>query len=107
MRAKVRVTHEAEGQISAISTYIAQDSPDNAQRWKVALRERLQSLEDFPERHEIAYPASIVGGDIRHTFVGVYRILYTIEQNVVVIISIRHGARQPLTAEQLRDLSPK
>jgi toxin ParE1/3/4 len=104
MRYKVRVTNEAESQISAISAYIAQDSPENARRWKLSLHERLQSLEVFPDRHEIAFGTSVVGRDIRHTFFGIYRILYTIDQGAVVIVSIRHGARQPLTPDEVRDL---
>jgi plasmid stabilization system protein ParE len=93
MSHRVRVTQEAEGQISAISAHIAQDSPVNARRWRASLRERLQLLKDFPDRHEIAYRGELVGKDIRHTFFGTYRILYTIVEKTVVILSVRHGAR--------------
>jgi hypothetical protein len=58
----------------------------------------------FPERHEVAYSVGDVGRDVRHTFYGVYRILYTIEQDTVVILSVRHAARKPLTIDEVRRL---
>jgi plasmid stabilization system protein ParE len=85
---KVRITFETKRQIAAISDYIAQDSPENARRWRTAIRERMRSLKHFPERHEIAFSASAVGHDVRHTFVGVYRVLYTAEDDSVVIITV-------------------
>ncbi len=101
----VRLTHEARDNIAAISSYIAQDSTVNVRRWRQRIRERLRSLKDFPTRHEIAYPAEAVGRDVRHTFFGAYRILYTIDGDGVVVLTVRHGARQPLTAEEVRRLA--
>ena len=106
MSHRVRLTHEADGQIAAIKNYIAEDSPDSARRWRIGLRERLRSLKDFPERHEIAFLAGEVGRDVRHTFFGTYRILYTIDGNSVVIVSVRHGARRPLSADEVRRMVP-
>ena len=104
MSHKVRASEEVKRQIAAISDYIAQDSPANARDWRRALKERLRSLEHFPERHEIAYPASKVGRDVRHTFFGVYRVLYAIEGHTVIVLSVRHGARRPLTIDEVRRL---
>jgi plasmid stabilization system protein ParE len=78
MSYRVRVAQEAKENIAGISSYIAKDSPANARRWRSAIRERIRSLQDFPERHEVAYTAEAVGREVRHTFLGVYRILYTI-----------------------------
>lgn len=108
MKYRVRVTREAESHIASIERYIAEDSPENARRWRVRLYERLRTLRDFPERHEVAFRASEVGHDVRHTFFGVYRILYTVQRDAVVILAVRHGARRPLTAEDVsRMLPPK
>ena len=92
MSHKVRLTFEVKQQVAVISDYIAQDSRTNAQHWRQSIRERMRSLKDFPERHEVAYLARDVGRDIRHTFYGVYRILYTIEGDTVVVLTVRHGA---------------
>lgn len=104
MSRKVRLTNEAVGHIAIISDYIAQDSPRNAKRWRESLRERLRSLAHFSDRHEIAYGVGEVGRDVRHTFFGVYRILYTVEADTVVVLSVRHGARKPLTPDEVRRL---
>jgi plasmid stabilization system protein ParE len=107
MSHRVRLALEAKTQIRAISDYIAQDSPENARRWRRALHARLRSLTNFPARHEIAYPASTVGRDVRHTFFGVYRVLYAIESDLVVILTVRHGARRPLTPDEVSRLPLK
>jgi plasmid stabilization system protein ParE len=104
MTHKVRITSETYSQIAAISDYIAQDSPGNAQRWRLRLHERLGALRSMPERHEIAFSASDVGREVRHTFYGVYRVLYAVEGDTVVILTIRHGARRPLTPDEVRRL---
>jgi plasmid stabilization system protein ParE len=103
MSRKVRLTREAKKQIRAISNYIVQDSPEYARRWRRTLRERLRDLGDF-SGHEIAYTAHDIGRDIRHTFFGIYRILYTLEQDSVVVLTVRHGARRPLTLNEVRKL---
>mgnify|MGYP001399066177 CR=1 FL=1 len=104
MSHKVRLTQETYDQIAGISDHIAQDSPRNARRWRLALLERLRTLRHFPERHEIAYPATAVGRDVRHTFFGAYRVLYAIERDTVVVLTVRHGARRPLTLDEVRRL---
>jgi len=101
---KVLISREAEDQIASISDYIAHDSPQNARRWRVQLRERLRTLRKFSDRHEVAYRADTIGRDVHHTFFGVYRILYAIKDDTVVILSVRHGARQALTPDEVRRL---
>ena len=104
MSHSVRLAREAKDNIAAISSYIAQDSPINARRWRLRIRERLRSLKDSPTRHEVAYAANIVGREVRHTFFGVYRILYAIDADRVIVLSVRHGARKPLTPGEVRRL---
>jgi len=104
MSHKVRLTQEAKVQLASISAYIVQDSVEKARRWRSTIRRKMLSLEDFPERHEIAYSAYDIGRDIRHTFYGIYRVLYTIEGGTVVVLSVRHGARKPLTIDEVRRL---
>jgi plasmid stabilization system protein ParE len=98
----VVLSSEAKANIVAISDYIAQDSTENALRWEDRLRERLRSLGHSPTAHEVAYRAEAVGREIRHTFFGVYRVLYTISGTRVVVLTVRHGARQPLSPDELR-----
>ena len=104
MSHKVRLTQEAKDHIRAISDYIAQDSVANARRWELRLRQLLRTLKDFPERCEIAFPASQVGRDVRHTFFGVYRVLYEIAGDTVMVLAVRHGARRPISPDEVRRL---
>jgi plasmid stabilization system protein ParE len=104
MALRLRVTQEAKDNVAGISAYIAKDSPANARRWRLRSRERIRSLKDLPVRHEIAYPASVVGRDVRQALFGVYRILYTVQGDDVTVLSVRHGARQPLTPDEVRKL---
>jgi plasmid stabilization system protein ParE len=98
----VVLSNEATANIVAISDYIALDSAENALRWEDGLRERLRLLRNSPTSHEVAYRAEVVGREIRHTFFGVYRVLYVIADGRVVVLTIRHGARQPLSPDELR-----
>lgn len=105
MSRKIRLTNEAIANLVSIGDYIAAGSPANALRWIDRIESRLRTIADFPVRHEIAYGASLVGRDVRHTFVGVYRILYAIEEGEgIIVLTVRHGARQPLSPEQVREL---
>jgi toxin ParE1/3/4 len=105
MNHKVRLTQEAKENIRAISDYIAHDSISNARRWEIGLRQRLRTLKDFPERCEIAFPASKAGRDVRHTFFGVYQVLYEIAGDTVMVLAVRHGARRPLSPDEVRRLA--
>lgn len=104
MAHSVRLTHEAKANVREIADYIAQDSVVYARRWKQKIRERIRELRYFPEKHEIAFRADQVGRDVRHTFLGVYRILYTIDDDRVIVIAVRHGARRPPSIDDVRRL---
>jgi toxin ParE1/3/4 len=104
MSHSVRIALEAKAQIREISRYIGQDSMENARRWRKKLLSHLRSLQHFPDRNEIAYARALVGHDVRHTFFGNYRILYATEADSVVILTVRHGARKPLTPDELRGI---
>lgn len=103
MTHRVRLTDEALGQIESIGDYIAKDSPLNAKRWLEKLHARIDSLSTFPERHAILYSANVAGVEVRQTFYGVYRILYSIDNDIVHILTVRHGARKPIGPDELRE----
>jgi len=93
---KIRLSNEAVRQITAIGDYIALDSPGNALHWVERLRETVGTLSTYPERHEVLYTAAQAGREVRHTFYGVYRILYEIQGDTVYVLTVRHGARRPI-----------
>jgi toxin ParE1/3/4 len=78
--------------VDAIAAYIARDSPNRAAGFTARLLEATDKLIDHPlcghVIPEIGHP------DRREIFVGAYRILYRIDENIVRITRVIHGARQ-------------
>ena len=90
---RVEITHAAEADIAEIWDYIAQDSPDNAVAFILALEEQIASLERFPERCPRIAENEILGGASRHLLHGPYRTIFRITGATVVILRVIHGAR--------------
>jgi plasmid stabilization system protein ParE len=69
-------------------------------RWFVALQDAIASLAESPQRCPLAPENAAFPFEVRHLLYGrrpnVYRILFTIEDQTVYILHIRHGRRQPL-----------
>lgn len=79
--------------------WIANEAPDSAQQWLMGLRDAISSLESFPERCPIAQENDLFDEEIRaHLYrtSSVYRILFTIQQDKVVVLWVRHDARDAL-----------
>lgn len=69
-------------------------------RWFVALQDAVASLAEFPARCPLAPENVVFPFEVRHLLYGhaphVYRILFTIDDETVHVLHIRHGRRQPL-----------
>jgi plasmid stabilization system protein ParE len=91
MTRKVRLTDEALRQIETIADHISNESPQNAKLWLEKLSHRVESLGTHPEIRAILHSAEEAGAEIRQTFFGVYRILYTIDEETVQVLAVRHG----------------
>ena len=46
----------------------------------------------------------VSGHEIRQLLFGKYRVLFTIEETKVFILTVRHGARRFLTADEVTDI---
>jgi plasmid stabilization system protein ParE len=83
-------TDEARAGLVGIQAYIDQFNPSAAQRLGARLVAAAESLADYPD------VGRRVQGRIRElTFVRPYVIRYTVLEDRVVILRIRHGARRP------------
>ena len=81
---------EARANLSAVRAYIGQFKPLAAQKLAARLVAAAESLADFPER------GRRVGDNTRElTVIRPYVIRYRIEDDRVLILRIRHGARRP------------
>jgi len=90
---RVEITPVAEADIAEIWDYIAQDSPDNATAFILALEEQIASLEEFPERCPRIAENEILGTSYRHLVHGPYRTIFRVSGITVVILRVIHGAR--------------
>lgn len=81
--------------------WLAERSPIAAARWYAGLRAAIAKLARNPELHPLAVEESErFGMAIRESHYGrrrgVYRIFFSIEDDEVSVLAIRHAARGPL-----------
>ena len=101
MTFQVETTAEAEQDADAILEWlISQHAGDTGLRWFLALQDAIASLADFPERCPLAPENTTFPFEVRQFLYGnpphVYRILFTIGEQRVYVLHIRHGRRRPL-----------
>src|ERR1700691_4819458 len=101
MTFRVETTAAAEQDADAVLDWLqSQHAGDIGMRWFLALEEAIASLGEFPERCPLAPESAVFPFEVRHLLYGrtphVYRILFTIEDQTVYVLHIRHGRRQPL-----------
>ena len=90
----VEFSARARRDIDEIVAYIQADSPIDATRWRQRLEAKLASLRTMPESCGLA-PENVVSRfEIRQLLHGRYRILLTVREQQVVILTIRHGSRR-------------
>jgi plasmid stabilization system protein ParE len=97
----------AEAEVEDAYRWLHHQSSGAAVRWYRGLREAIESLESNPQRCPIAPESAFFGEEIRQLLYGkrrgVYRILFTVEEDVVSVLFVRHSARQVLRPEQIDD----
>lgn len=98
---QLRVSAPAEAEIGSAYLYIHQDSPMSAAKWRLGLFEAAESLRTFPERCGFAPENGPFEFEIRQFIYGSYRMLFTVRDDVVVILHVRHGARERMNPEEI------
>ena len=99
MKYKVEFTYQAESEANAAYRWIANDAPSNALNWFEGLIQAIETLGSMPERCAIAPESEDIGQEIRHLIYGKYRVLFSIEDQTVFVLHIRHGAQKYLSIE--------
>lgn len=109
MRYKVIFRPEARDEALDAADYIAeQGAPEIALQWYQGLEAAIGSLESMPARfgyareHE-AFP----GVELRQLVYNSHRLIFTIRENAVHVLHVRHVARaniESLPAEERRDV---
>lgn len=96
MTYQVVIQPPAEENIINACNWIAKDSPTNADNWFRQLRERILSLEEFPQRCGLAPENDAFADEIRQLIHRPYRVLFTIRNETVHILHVRHGSMLPI-----------
>jgi plasmid stabilization system protein ParE len=96
---RVELSDRAQADIAAIYDWLFSHQAENAgQRWFVAMREAIASLSTLPTRCPISPESRDSPNEVRQLLYGrkphVYRILFTIEHDVVQVLHIRHARRR-------------
>jgi plasmid stabilization system protein ParE len=100
MAFRVELSDRAQGDVAAIYDWLrSQQAGQAGERWFLALREAIASLSTLPTRCPVSPESGESPVEVRQLLYGrkphVYRILFTIERDVVEILHIRHGRRRP------------
>ena len=90
--AEIRWTQPALERLNEIADYIARDNPDAANRLVARLFKAVDLLEQFPEfgRHV----PEMRNSDYREVIASPCRIIYRIENEVVIVIFVMRGEQQ-------------
>lgn len=81
--------------------FLAASSPEKAEKWIDSLMDAFTSLEVMPRRCPIALETSeSIGFEVRClVYRKHYRILYSIDDSIVLIYHIRHTSQEFMSAE--------
>ena len=104
MTYRINIAPRAQRDIQEIHDRIGcvEAMPDRAVAWVDGLFEILASLSEFPRRCRRAPESVWVDGELRQLLYHSHRVLFTIENDVVNIVHIRHGAMLPLVPPAIR-----
>ncbi len=100
MKYQIELSRRAECDVEEAFSYLRERAPLNAVRWRQRLEARLRVLERMPESFACAPENQDAEIEVRQLLYGRYRILYTLRGSVVFVLTVRHGARQFMTAKE-------
>jgi toxin ParE1/3/4 len=89
--AQIRWTPQAAEDLKLAAEFIEKDSPHYANLFVIDILASVERLTAFPELGRIVPESS--NSSVRELFLGNYRIIYRLHQNVVQILTIYHGLR--------------
>jgi plasmid stabilization system protein ParE len=99
-RWNVTVESPARQDIAQAYLWLAERSPEDAERWFNSIYDTIGSLMLFPERCPLSPESGFFNTEIRQIFHGrrqhKYRVLFTVGENNVCVLHVRHGARLAL-----------
>lgn len=106
-----RVELAARAERDLVSLFVEKKATESkaAARWFNGLEEAVYTLEKYPLRCPVAPESKKSKRALHHLLYGtkphIYRVIYEIDERrkVVYVLTIRHGAREPMTSEEIAD----
>jgi toxin ParE1/3/4 len=92
-RLRVEISTRAERELQGIKDRIARDSAQRASAFVVEITNLILGLEIFPLRGSTVPERPLAKQGYRHLVHGEYRVIYGIEDGVVWVVRVIHGAR--------------
>ncbi|MEK7830040.1 MAG: type II toxin-antitoxin system RelE/ParE family toxin [Acidobacteriota bacterium] len=93
MSFRIVLETRADREIEDAYHWMAQLSPERALDWYCDILERIETLQNNPFRCPIAAENNSFPEEIRHLIFGQYRILFTVRDETVHVLRVRHGRR--------------
>jgi plasmid stabilization system protein ParE len=88
---KVAWTRRAREHVLETIKLIRWDKPGAASNWADRIFAEVETLADFPRRGRVV--PEVERPNLRELLVGNYRVIYRIDEDVIVILAVRHGRR--------------
>jgi plasmid stabilization system protein ParE len=106
MAFRVVLTDRAEADVeSVLNWFREQRATDAGGRWFAQLREKLQTLEQYPQRCPLAAESEDVSLEVRELLLGrkrfKHRILFTVIGQTVTILRVWHSSRDAIIRSDL------
>jgi plasmid stabilization system protein ParE len=91
----------AEEDLRNILNWLEKEAPEKVSEWYAAIKAEISSLSRMPKRCPLAPENGLWGQDevrqlLFQSYPSKYRVLFSVNQNVVQLLNIRHGARRYL-----------
>ena len=110
MNYRVVIETRAIRDIDEATGWIAAQASDAAERWFNAIEAEINTLSHFPERCPRAREDGLFKYELRQLVFGRrhgrYRVIFTIFEDTVHVLHVRHGARPAMTKAEIEDLLP-
>ncbi len=108
MAFQVEITPIAEAQIERAYRWYRERNPGFADSWFRGLMNTIATLQEQPQRCALAVEHEIFPEEVRQLLYGkaknVYRVLFTIRDDTVYTLYVRHSSQFPLTLDDLEEL---
>jgi plasmid stabilization system protein ParE len=105
MTYRVIIVPRAESDLGTIYRYIRDQAPRASASWLKRARKAAKSLAHYPERCPLAPESASFDEPIRQLLFGsgsrgTYRFLFTVVEETVYVLHVRHGSMLPLSPDE-------